>query len=74
MAPAVFSTWGPSHVVATASSPSGLRWCPNGAYSDTVDGVSDARPDGYHLSPDGEDAVATTWLGPQVLKTAGAIV
>jgi len=41
--------------------------CPGGRYSDTVDGVSDARPDGYHLSTDAALAVATNWLGPLCL-------
>jgi len=41
--------------------------CPNGQYSDTVDGVSDARPDGYHLSKDAALAVAKSWLGPLCL-------
>jgi peptidoglycan/LPS O-acetylase OafA/YrhL len=41
--------------------------CPGGRFSDTVDGVPDARPDGYHLSEDAATAVATTWLGPLCL-------
>jgi hypothetical protein len=44
--------------------------CPNGQYSDTVDGVQDARPDGYHLSSAGALAVARTWLGPLCLDAA----
>ena len=44
--------------------------CPNGSFSDTVDGVSNARPDGYHLSRAAARAVATKWLGPLVLGTA----
>lgn len=38
--------------------------CPGGRYSDTVDGVPDGRPDGYHLSSDAATAVAHNWLGP----------
>ena len=38
--------------------------CPRGQYSSTVDGVSDGRPDGYHLSAAAALAVATDWLGP----------
>ncbi|MDP9183277.1 MAG: hypothetical protein M3P04_10940 [Actinomycetota bacterium] len=38
--------------------------CPGGRYSDTVDGVSDGRPDGYHLSRAAALAVAKNWLGP----------
>jgi hypothetical protein len=43
--------------------------CPKGKFSDSVDGVSDARPDGYHLSDDAALAVAQKWLGPLVLNT-----
>ena len=46
--------------------------CPNGKYSSTVDGVSDARPDGYHLSPEASATVADRWLGPLALRAAGA--
>ena len=44
--------------------------CPGGQYSDTVDGVPNARPDGYHLSSDGALAIAKTWLGPICLDAA----
>jgi hypothetical protein len=40
--------------------------CPNGKFSSTVDGVANARPDGYHLSPAAGDAVAQRWLGPLI--------
>jgi hypothetical protein len=45
--------------------------CPNGKFSATVAGVSDARPDGYHLSDAAATALAAKWLGPLVLQTAG---
>jgi hypothetical protein len=44
--------------------------CPKGTYTSNVDGVSDARPDGYHLSQAASEAVAERWLGPLVLSTA----
>jgi peptidoglycan/LPS O-acetylase OafA/YrhL len=46
--------------------------CPNGRYSSTVDGVSDARPDGYHLSPEASEVVAERWLGPLALQAASS--
>jgi peptidoglycan/LPS O-acetylase OafA/YrhL len=46
--------------------------CPNGKFTQSVEGVSDARPDGYHLSTAASDAVATHWLGPLILQTAGS--
>jgi len=45
--------------------------CPNGKFTQTVAGVEDARPDGYHLSDAAAAAVATKWLGPMVLQAAG---
>lgn len=42
--------------------------CPNGQFTETVDGVADARPDGYHLSDAAAEAVASVWLGPMVLQ------
>lgn len=42
--------------------------CPNGKFSDTVHGVSDARPDGYHLSDAAAAAVVSDWLGPTLLQ------
>ena len=42
--------------------------CPNGKFTDTVDGVSDARPDGFHLSDEATVAVAQRWLGPMLLN------
>jgi hypothetical protein len=44
--------------------------CPDGKFTQTVDGVDDARPDGYHLSDEASRAVADKWLGPLVLDTA----
>ena len=44
--------------------------CPNGKYSSTVEGVDNARPDGYHLSDQAALAVVTKWLGP-ILLDAG---
>jgi hypothetical protein len=42
--------------------------CPSGKFTNTVDGVSNARPDGYHLSDAAAVAVARKWLGPLVLS------
>jgi hypothetical protein len=46
------------------------RVCPNGRYSDEVEGIPDARPDGFHFIPAASTALATNWLGPLVLETA----
>ena len=43
-----------------------------GQFTDTVDGVSDARPDGYHLSTEAAYAVARDWLSPLALKALSA--
>jgi hypothetical protein len=40
--------------------------CPGGTFSETVDGVSGARPDGLHFSDPGADVTAR-WLGPLLL-------
>ena len=40
--------------------------CPGGTFSETVDGVGDARPDGLHFSDAGADVTAR-WLGPRLL-------
>ncbi len=45
------------------------RVCPGGAFSDQLDGVPNARPDGVHFSDAAADAVAR-WLGPQILREA----
>jgi hypothetical protein len=42
--------------------------CPGGRFSNTIDGTSNARPDGLHFSDPGADAVAR-WLGPQLAGT-----
>ena len=42
--------------------------CPNGKFSNTVEGVDNARPDGYHLSDAAALAVVTKWLGPILLN------
>jgi lysophospholipase L1-like esterase len=46
--------------------------CPNGQYSDTVDGVQNARPDGFHFTPEAAAALARDWLGPLVLRAGGS--
>jgi hypothetical protein len=45
------------------------RICPNGQYTDTVEGVPDGRPDGLHLSDAAAKALARNWLGPLAIKT-----
>ena len=45
--------------------------CPNGRFTQTVDGLANGRPDGYHLSDAAGEALATKWLGPLVMQ-AGA--
>ncbi len=42
--------------------------CPNGQYSDTVDGVNDARPDGFHFTDEAAEALARDWLGPLLIQ------
>jgi peptidoglycan/LPS O-acetylase OafA/YrhL len=66
---------------AGALAPSGARvadyyshLCPDGEFSQNVDGVNDARPDGYHLSDDASRAVAEKWLGPLILDTANGVL
>lgn len=44
--------------------------CANG-FTDEIDGVGNARPDGFHLSDEAATAVARSWLGPMVLAAAG---
>ncbi len=43
--------------------------CPRGAFSNTVHGIADARPDGVHFVPAAADRLAH-WLGPQVVNAA----
>jgi peptidoglycan/LPS O-acetylase OafA/YrhL len=66
---------------AGALAPSGARvadyyshLCPDGRFSQDVDGVSNARPDGYHLSDDAAKAVAKQWLGPLIVDTANGVL
>jgi peptidoglycan/LPS O-acetylase OafA/YrhL len=44
------------------------RICPNGQYSDTVEGVPNGRPDGLHLSDEAATELARNWLGPLVTQ------
>jgi peptidoglycan/LPS O-acetylase OafA/YrhL len=45
--------------------------CPNGEYTDDLWGISDARPDGMHLSDEAAAELARRWLGPLVLQVGG---
>jgi len=40
--------------------------CPDAVFTDVIDGVYGARPDGLHFSDPGADAVAA-WLGPRIV-------
>jgi peptidoglycan/LPS O-acetylase OafA/YrhL len=42
--------------------------CPGGKFTQKVDGVGNARPDGYHLSSAASAAIARDWLGPMALQ------
>ena len=44
--------------------------CANG-FSDQVDGIDNARPDGFHLTDEAAGALAYRWLGPIILRAAG---
>jgi hypothetical protein len=46
------------------------RVCPNGQYTDTVEGIQGGRYDGFHFTPDASGALARNWLGPIVMQTA----
>ena len=46
------------------------RVCPNGRYSDTVEGIPVARLDGFHVIPAAGPALAENWLGPTALELA----
>jgi hypothetical protein len=48
------------------------RVCPNGQYTDTVEGIEGGRYDGFHFTPDASGALARNWLGPIVMQTAQA--
>lgn len=44
------------------------RVCPTGKFSNTVEGIENARPDGIHFSDEASIALARRWLGPLVLE------
>lgn len=46
------------------------RVCPDGEYTDTVEGFDNARPDGFHLRDEVSAALVKRWLGPIVLSAA----
>jgi peptidoglycan/LPS O-acetylase OafA/YrhL len=46
------------------------RICPNGQYSDDVEGIPNARTDGFHFTNEAALALANNWLGPLVLQNA----
>jgi hypothetical protein len=50
------------------------RICPGGQYSDTVEGIPNGRPDGFHFSPDAGLALIRNWLGPLAEQTANSAV
>jgi peptidoglycan/LPS O-acetylase OafA/YrhL/lysophospholipase L1-like esterase len=43
--------------------------CPNGEFTDTLGGVTEARPDGAHFSDAGADWLAR-WLAPKILAVS----
>lgn len=43
--------------------------CPHGAFTNTLDGIEDLRPDGIHFSDAGADWIAG-WLGPRLVREA----
>jgi peptidoglycan/LPS O-acetylase OafA/YrhL len=63
----------PSLVATTPirTAPFDEQLCPGGQFSDTVAGVPNARPDGYHLTRQAADRLAETWLGPHLQQAAG---
>jgi hypothetical protein len=46
------------------------RICPDGTYTDEVEGIPDGRPDGFHFTAEAALALVTNWLGPLVLQHA----
>jgi len=44
--------------------------CPNGKYTDTVDGTSNARPDGFHLSDQAAERAAERLLATPIMELA----
>ena len=53
---------------ATATDLAG-RVCPDGRFSDSVEGVANARPDGIHFSDEAASRLSE-WLGPEILGDA----
>jgi hypothetical protein len=49
------------------------RVCPGGRYSHDVEGVRDGRFDGFHFTPEAQDALARNWLGPIVMQTGAGL-
>jgi len=45
------------------------RVCPDGRFSDSVEGVANARPDGIHFSDEAASRLSE-WLGPEILGDA----
>jgi hypothetical protein len=50
------------------------RICPGGQYSDTVEGIPNGRPDGFHFSAEAGLALIRNWLGPLAEQTANSPV
>jgi peptidoglycan/LPS O-acetylase OafA/YrhL len=50
------------------------RICPGGQYTDTVEGVPNGRPDGFHFSAEAGLALVRNWLGPLAQQTANSPV
>jgi hypothetical protein len=48
--------------------------CPDGKFTQSVDGVQNARPDGYHLTAEASEAVAEHWLSPLIFETANGVL
>jgi len=47
------------------------RLCPNSTFTTEVEGQSNGRPDGVHLSDAAATHLAEHWLGPAILQSAG---
>jgi hypothetical protein len=54
------------NVVASATKVADLfqRICPDGRFTDEVEGVPDGRPDGFHLSDEAANRLVDRWLAP----------
>jgi hypothetical protein len=48
------------------------RLCPGGKFTDTIEGVSNARPDGFHLVDEACFRLAERWLAPYVREVAAS--